>query len=296
VRPVALAPFIFSALVLLPSRPSWGETCGKPDLVVTFPPDDAENVPSNAELAAFYRPTAVYDDEAVVLETDGDASELTASFDPAEVSLRVTPPDGLVPGADHVVTWPKLHGTGTTSLGSGARVSFGVSEDPDETAADFDGLDHVEWDVKRHRDDCTDSTEERFAFDLRVGRASDDSGAENLALVVFQTRGPTVDLDSAPRPVLVTRYPGDGETVRVERSLGEGSGEVCFAAFVRDLVPDHAPSGADREVCAKTIEPPFFYGCRMSARSVRSPNGRASLAFALFALSLLLLRGHRRSA
>jgi hypothetical protein len=291
----SLAPFALvpAALLLFLPRESLAASCGKPDLLVAFPPDGAE-VPSNAELRAYYAPTALYDDEAVTLEKNGESEDFTGSFDSAEVSLSLAPPDGLEPGADYTVTWPRLHGTGTTSLGSNSVVSFGVQGDVDESGPSFDGLDHVEWDVKRHQDDCTDSTEERFAFDLRVSRADDDSGAENLSLIVFQTRGPSVDPDAAPKPVLVTRYPGEGKTVRVESSLGEGKGDVCFAAFVRDLVPDHAPSGADREVCAKTIEPPFFYGCQVTSHAA-TPRARAWPS-ALFVLSLALALRHRRTS
>jgi hypothetical protein len=212
----------------------------------------------------------------------------------------VVPPEGLEPNANYVIQWPGLHGTGTTSVGIGKDVEFTVSSEADDTSPEFGGLTALEWDVGRYRDDCTDTMVERFQFDLRVGNATDDANAENLALIVFQTRGPNQSENDAPRPVAVTPYPGEGATVRVERSLSDGGGLVCFAALVRDLVPDHAPSGAEAEVCANTTLPPFFYGCAVRAPAPRSgdsggiaPGVAPGVAIAL-SLSLCLL--HRRRA
>lgn len=270
-------------------------TCGKPDLLETFPRDGADSVPRNARLSAYYAPNAVYDDEPVVLDRAGTPDEVPVTFDAAEVALHVEPPEGLEPDTRYVIQWPKLHGTGTTSAGTSKDVTFDVADTTDDSPPRGGGLTSLEWDVSRRRDDCTDSTEERFYFDLRTGAAEDDAGAQNLALVVFQTRGPHQGEDDAPKPVAVLPYPGEGASVRVERALDDGGGLVCFAALVRDLVPSHAPSGAEAQVCADTTLPPFFYGCSVG----RSPsrNGAAvAVASAAILLSLSMRLRHRRTS
>jgi hypothetical protein len=292
---IALA---FGFAVIITSTSARADTCGKPDLIATFPGENATSVPQNARLSAYYAPNAVYDDEPVVLVRDGTADEVPATFDAAEVALHVMPPEGLESSSNYVIQWPGLHGTGTTSLGTGKDVEFTVSSETDDAAPEFDGLTGLEWDVGRYRDDCADTMVERFQFDLRVGHADDDANSKNLALIVFQTRGPNQSENDAPRPVAVTPYPGEGATVRVERSLSDGGGLVCFAALVRDLVPEHAPSGAEVEVCSNTTLPPFFYGCAMRTSALRSGDSGALAVWppvmTAIALSLSMRLRHRR--
>jgi hypothetical protein len=289
VRAISCAKTVALFLVIT-SATARAETCGKPDLLATFP-SGAEPVPANARLSAYYAPSAVYVDEPVVLSRDGTRDEVPVLYDSAEVALHVTPPEGLDPDIEYAIEWPRLRGTSTATLGTAKTVEFTVSNATDEDAPEFDGIAALEWDVGRRRDDCTDSTEERFQFDLRMGRARDDGNAANLALIVFQTRGPHQGEKDAPRPVAVTPYPGDGAIVRVERSLSEGGGPVCFAALVRDLVPEHAPSGAEVEVCANTTLPPFFYGCAVGGVARRS-GALGPLAVAIL-LSLSVHLRHR---
>jgi MYXO-CTERM domain-containing protein len=271
---------------------AYAATCGKPDLRAAFPPDDASDVPTNAVLIAYYAATAVYQDEPVTLTREGDAdgTEVAASYDLQESALRFVPDGGLDPGT-FTIAWPALHGTGTASIGLGKRVTFTVVDRTDDGAPEFGGLRSIDWDVKRYEDDCTDSTEERFDFDLGVGAASDDSDANDLALLVFQTKGRSIGKDGASKPVLVSAFPGRDARVRVEQSLGEGRGDVCFAALARDLA-GHTSSGGDREVCTHTIDPPFFYGCAVASKPARGGLGFAALA--AVTLSLLVRRRHRR--
>src|SRR5262249_40498477 len=152
-----------------------------------FPADGATGVPTNATLMAKYAATAEYQGEDVTLDHGGNgASKVPATFDDTEGELRITPPDPLVPGDTYTVSWPALRGIGTATLGSGAKVSFTVGQNADTAPPSFDGLVAASWDVDRRRDDCTDTVEQRFVFDLTPGKASDDSAREGLALVVFQ--------------------------------------------------------------------------------------------------------------
>ncbi len=97
---------------------------------------------------------------------------------------------------------------------------------------------------------------------------------------MFQTFGPGLD---APAPVEVRAIP-PGNTVRVTRTVDETTGHVCFAALVRDLTGKTSAS-ADRTVCADTIKPPFFYGCRVAGGGGTGDAGWLGLALAVFAFA-----------
>jgi hypothetical protein len=287
------------------------ETCVKPDLLQTFPPDGAGNVPPNAKLTAHYEATAQYLDEDVRLvegvskSTSADDGEsVPVSFSEDEGLLTTTPPNGLTPGAHYVVKWPKLRGIGTASKGTGADVAFTVGTTDDTEPPSFEGLTAIQWDVRRESDDCTNGIEERFVFDVTPGKASDDSGTGSLALVVYQTKGGDVGSD-ASKPVLTALLPANNESVRVERPIDGAKGRVCFAAHVKDLTGQVSTgNGANKEVCVKTTPPPFFYGCRFSSpglvrqRSASSPGvlpgkGMTLLGFGFVVLSLRKRRRHR---
>jgi len=271
--------------------------CGAPDLLEAFPADKATDVPTNATLSAHYASTADYRDENVTLEHVGAGTDtLTGTFDSAEGLLAVSPKEPLVPGDRYVVTWPRLHGIGTSSRGSGRKVAFGAGDVTDAAAPEFAGLTGVEWDVSREHDECTDSLEDRFTFDLALGAASDDGGRASLALVVYQTRGPAISDKDPPVEVLLTSIPAKGAKIRVERAIGAGTGPVCFAALVRDLTGT-ASGGADRTVCATTTAPPFFYGCTVGRGSTMNTSkafGSVACGTSLLALSLLVARTRRR--
>lgn len=280
------------------------ETCVKPDLLDTFPPNGAKNVPPNAKLTAHYEATAQYIDEDVRLvkgvskstsADDGESVPVTFSED--EGLLVTTPPSGLEPGERYVIKWPKLRGIGTASKGTGADVAFTVGTTEDVEPPSFEGLTSIQWDVRRTSDDCTNGIEERFVFDVTPGQASDDSGTESLALVVYQTKGGDVGTDPS-KPVLTALLPKSQESVRVERPIDGAIGHVCFAAHVKDLTGKVSTgNGANKEVCVETTPPPFFYGCRVSGSGLVGPGGGmtrvAVVGFGFVVLSLRKRRRHR---
>jgi hypothetical protein len=284
---------ITAAVALVP-LPAAAADCGASDLVSAFPPDGAGAVPRNVTLSALYTPTAAYDDEDIELEHSGAETEtLTGSFDSAEGLLSASPSELLVEGDDYVVTWPGLHSTVGSGRGAGAKVSFTVSGVIDSEPPTFDGLSGIEWDVARERDDCTDSLEDRFVFDLGLAKASDDGGRTSLALVVYQTRGPGISEHDPPVQVLITKVPEKGQKVRVARSVDDASGLVCFAAMTRDLT-GAVSGGADQDVCTTTVPPPFFYGCAVPRVGGKAPPpARPTLAVLATSLVVRWIRRRR---
>jgi hypothetical protein len=272
-----VAPLALAAVQLV-ALGAGAAPCNRPDLVHAWPPDGAEGVPTDATLFAKYASTAEYLGEDVLLRHAGLERPLTASFDRVEGMLSVLPPDGLEPGGEYELEWPELRGLGTASLGRGRSVAFRVGPGPDVEAPRFGGVVGIEWDLDRERDACTDRLEERYVFELDLGEASDDGGRESLALVVFQTRGPSVRPE-APQPIAVTSLPRQGEPVRVARAVDDAVGEVCFAAVVRDL-SGKVSGGGHREVCVEAERPPFFEGCAL-APAGRAPGLGWTLALAL---------------
>lgn len=261
--------------------------CNRPDLVFVVPPDGASAVPPNAKLFARYRSNATYTGEDITLSGAGGEQVLSGEWSEAETLLGVTPVE-LMPGEQYSVEWPRLRGVNSGSLGKGASVEFTVGTALDEAPPEFEGLSGVSWDVDRERDDCTDNLEDRYLFDLELGAASDDGGRESLMVVVFQTKGPNVD-ESAPEPISVQRIPSPGSRLRVERTLGDGEGDVCFAAVARDLTGKVSASGA-KVVCTETVAPPFFEGC---SSAPGRPAGGVAAFFALALGALVCRRGRR---
>lgn len=286
-----------SAILLLASSLgtslALADDCAKPDLLEAYPraADPPLEVPTNAILSAHYASTAQYLGETVELgKTGGTQAPASATFDSTQGLLTVTP--ALTAGGRYTIHWPKLAGIGTASRGKGADVDFAVSTLADAQAPRFSGLARVDWDVRRVRDACTDSLEDRFAFDVWPGDASDDFPSAELALFVFQTAGPHVDPGASPTPVSIQPLPTAGESARVVLSLDDGEGRVCFAALVKDLT-GKASAGADREVCTHTTRPPFFYGCSVTP----SRGGRSGFfLLPLLLLPLALRRRHRRTS
>jgi len=225
----------------------------------------------------------------------GTDEPVDAEWSPATGLLTVTPPEGLAPGDEYTMEWPRLRGLGTASLGRGLSATFTVGAGPDEAPPRFDGLDRVEWDLERERDDCTESLEERFVFDLLPGDAGDDFPRELLVLHVFQTRGPDVTQAEGAEPVLVTPLPRHGKTVRIHRSIGDGEGKVCFAAFVADLA-GRTSGGTDRERCVETTAPPFFYGCHLALAPGPGPGPGSTTSLAALGLLVLPLLRRRHLA
>ncbi|HVU00753.1 MAG TPA: hypothetical protein VHE30_03345 [Polyangiaceae bacterium] len=304
------------AAVTCASVPARATSCVRPDLVFTVPADGARTVPRNATLVAKYDATAEYiaDDESDTVtiqhENDDPTGIVPYYLTVDDTTGAVTRVDGLdsegiatlhpgdlVPGDRYTVKWPGLRGIGTASRGRGATVSFTVAAQEDTAAPQFEGLTHVEWDVQREHDDCTDSVEERFRFDLTVGTATDDSDTRLLTTVVYQSHGGDADKRGEPVPVALAPYPGPFGKVTVIQSIDASEGHVCFAALVRDLslVDDRTPrvsGGADREVCTHATPPPFFYGCTVGRPAGGKSRGGPPCAL-MIALSLWAMRRHR---
>jgi hypothetical protein len=290
-----------SLSVLVTAFPARADSCVKPDLIDTFPPNDAKSVPTNATLTAHYNPIAQFiestgPDSDVVKLAHGSATaeEMpNPEFDAAEGLLSIKPPDGLIAGDDYTVIWPALRGVGTASKGNGATVTFHVGGGPDTEAPTFDGLVDISWDVSREHDECTGNFEDRFAFDVVPGKAHDDFGTDNLQLVVQQSHGGDADKKGAPQQVLISPLPAAGNSVRVSTSIDAAEGHVCFTALVRDLIDNHSDS-TSHEVCVHATAPPFFYGCSLSRPAPKERGVPTSLSLVLLSvLSLCARRRHR---
>lgn len=293
--------------VLCAAEVARADQCTSSDVVYTLPRDGATDVPSNATLVAQYPPDTAYVDETVTFDgpnpggsdipidpvpSCADLSPGNFCFSDSEALLKVMPPGDLAFGGTYTIKWPGLRGL-TASKGRGKTVTFTVGSHADGAPPTFQGLKDVSWDVDRSKDDCTNQQVDRFAFDLVPGAATDDFGKELLTLVVDQTLGPKIPASAPPVQIARLELPAAAEPARVELSLDDASGDVCFAAFVLDLVNGHAPSnGNDKQVCTTTTRPPFFYGCGVAP--LRAP-GRAA-PFALLLLSLAWRRRHRSTS
>jgi hypothetical protein len=241
-------------------------------LRATFPADGASNVPVNAVLSAVYAETADYLDEPVELTSAGVTSPVSVQFDESERRLLIANP-GLTPNTSYTLVWPALRGLSSAGHGLGRTITFSTGTDSDSAAPDFEGIRKVSWDLEHVRDDCTD--------DFELGAASDDGGRDSLALLLFQTRGPGTREDG-PRVVTQTELV-KSDRPRVELTVGEATGRVCFAAVARDLLGRISATGSD-EHCVRTTAPPFFYGCAMRAGTANFVSvGSLALAFALIA-------------
>ncbi|HWA78480.1 MAG TPA: Ig-like domain-containing protein [Polyangiaceae bacterium] len=261
-------------------RLAFADPCGRPDLRATFPADGASNVPVNATLSAVYAETADYLDEPVELSSAGVATPVSAEFDASERRLSIASP-ALAPNTSYTLVWPALRGLSSAGHGLGRTITFATGAGSDVEAPEFAGIRKVSWDLEQVRDDCTDDLESRFRFDFELGGATDDGGRDSLALLLFQTRGPGTR-EEGPRVVAQTGL-AQSERARVQLTVGEATGRVCFAAVVRDLLGRISTTGSD-EHCVRTTAPPFFYGCAMRAGA---PNlvgpGSLGLVFALVA-------------
>ena len=260
-------------LLLLVSTTALAAPCGRPDVDLTFPPNDAVDVPSNAQLSAHYASPALYDDEPVSLsDPEGNAVGILVSYDEAESTLRVSPEQPLQAGA-HQLVWPGLRSVSSGGVGRGSTTNFVVQEAPDNSPPSFPGLTGIDWDLSRDSDPCLDRLTDRFIFDLELGSASDDAGTNLLQILVFETVDPTAPDQTEPSKVALRALPGDG-TLEVRRPATK-SGKTCFAAVVQDLV-GNVSGGGEVEVCTKTKRPPFFDGCALSPRAERGSLSQSS--------------------
>lgn len=260
--------------------------CGRPDVDATFPSNDATGVPANAQLAAHYASPAIYANEPASLrDPSGSEVGVTVTYDEADSMLRVVPEQALTEGR-HQLEWPGLRGVnGSSGVGRGSKVAFTVQSALDAASPVFAGLSGVDWDLARDRDPCLDRLDDRFVFELRVGQASDDSGAALLSLLAFQTLDPISPERTEPSRVGVYPWPRDG-VLEVRRPATHG-GKTCFAAVAQDLVGS-VSGGGEREVCVTTKRPPFFEGCAV-APVLGGPGPAAALSMGLLLCGLVLL-------
>lgn len=267
-------------------RVAQAEVCGRPDLRATFPGDTASEVPLDAALSAIYAETADYLGEAVELQANGAPLPVTPEFDASErrLFLRNAP---LEPATSYTLTWPALRGLSSAGHGLGKTITFTTGTQGDLDSPEFTGIRRLDWDLEQVRDECTDDLEQRFRFDFELGEANDDGGAGSLALLLFQTRGPAVHGDM-PRLLEQRALPAT-HRARLELTVEDTTGHVCFAAVVRDLVGRISATGSD-EHCVDTTAPPFFYGCSLGGATRESQGGVLGLA-----LVCAWLAQHRRS-
>ena len=304
-RRIALGLLVGLALLV---QTSWLRAqCASPDLLDAIPPDGATNVPFDwstsgnlgfAPLVARYDIGAVHNGEPVVFRRAGDPVRdcgadggswcLAGSWDSQLLTLTARPPGGFEPGAEYEVVWPGLGSiTDPSTKGDDTTVRFSVGARVDIERPSFGGLTSVRWDFQRKYDACSDTEAERYVFDVQIDEPSDDGGAELLTLRVFQTEGPT--LGGVPSEVHVERYSGN-RTARITRPISAGVGRVCFSALVSDPGGNVSANSASREVCTKTIRPPFFEGCAFA----RTTNGHPAVV-GLSVLGLLALGARRRA-
>lgn len=276
-------PLLAAFSLLGSARPARAAPCGRPDVDLTFPPNDATSVPPNALLSAHYSSPALYDDELVsLLDAAGREVAVSVAYDEADSMLRATPVGPLDVGY-HELVWPGLRSLTGAGVGRGKTTSFFVQPAADQAPPSFQGLTGIEWDLSRDRDPCLDRLDDRFTFELSLGEASDDAGAELLAVQIFETRDPASD-GAEPSRVALRAFPGSGK-VEVRRAANE-AGKTCFAAVVQDLL-GNVSGGGEREVCIKTKKPPFFDGCSVAGGA---GDGSTFGGLQLLLASLLLRR------
>ncbi len=258
--------------------------CGRPDVDLTFPPNEAENVPANALFAAHYAAPAIFDDQPVSMtDAAGNAVAVTVTYDDAESMIHATPDQALAAGQYDIV-WPGLRGrSGSGGVGRGSTTSLTVATTTDVASPVFAGLSDIDWDLSRDRDPCLDRLDDRFVFKLDVGQGSDDAPVEFLALHVFQTKDPLSPDQVGPSNVGLRAWPKDG-VLEVRRPATK-AGQTCFAALAQDLL-GRVSGGGEREVCLKTKKPPFFDGCAVVVAGCGAPLGGAGWSILLFGLGL----------
>ena len=252
----------------------WAAECGKPDLLHSAPVDGSV-VPPNAILRAYYASSAELIDEEVTIQPEGDSEAVAVAVDfSRNEGILSFEPDFLEEGKAYTLSWPELRGFGTATRGDGRTLTFDVGAALDESAPEFAGVTAIEWDLRRQRDPCTESDQDRYEFLISLSTASDDGGRENLTLQIFQSKGPRL---SSPQSLGHLPVPAPGDPAIVNLALDDAIGEVCFAAQVLDLLGQTSTS-LSQEVCVTTVGPPFFYGCSLSPTAQSASSSTAALA------------------
>lgn len=240
---------------------AWADDCARPNLIESLPRAKDGFVAPNAQPYARYAATAEYLGEAVkVTGPGGETVSVEGDWDPSQGILTLKPSQPFSAEGRYGIAWPALRGR-MTDAGRGLQTTFSVTATLDAENPAFAGIAAVTWDHDRRTNDCTDALESRLAFDLSFGDARDDGGRENLSVVVFQTRGPK--LGANPKQVTTAVLPNVGRDLRVSLAVDDAVGDLCFAALVRDLA-GHTSASADKEICVKTVAPPFFSGCAVA--------------------------------
>jgi MYXO-CTERM domain-containing protein len=288
-RRVLAVAAVLGVGVALTARPARA-ACAPPDLLEAIPPDGA-TISANASLFARYASTAEYVNEEVLFDSPGHTGDaVKVTFDATQGLLTFAPDGGFPPGM-YTIHWPSLRGLNIAAPGKGKDVTFTVTAATDDLPPTFDGLTGIaRWDLERQKNDCTDSLENRFVFDLELAPADDDGGRTGLTLIVFQTAGALADGGAVP--VLATAMPGAGKGVTVKLPVADTTGHVCFAALARDLT-GKTSNGGSHDVCVETKAPPFFRGCAVGP----SPEDARSTGFggaALVAGAAVVARARRR--
>lgn len=275
---------IFTANLLTLAAPCRAADCGKPDFQASFPPDGATTVPLNGTLSAVYATTANYVDETITLTSVGSEQTLSGSFDATEHRLSALAPQ-LAPNTSYTLTWPGLASLSSTDRGKGADVHFTTSASLDSESPEFAGIRDVQWDLKYIDDACTNDVEPRYRFTFSLGAATDDGGAESLALLLFQSSGRSIG-DEGAELVSLGPFPRSGKDASVDLPKTDGTGSVCFSGLARDLLGRISATASDSH-CVKTRSAPFFYGCQLGGVGTRSS---ATWIAPLAACGLLCLR------
>jgi hypothetical protein len=216
---------------------------------------------------------------------------LTATWDSTEQLLSVTPTDLLEAGKYYEIRWPALRGLNAAAPGVGGTAGFTTALTSDTEAPSFPGVTGLSWDLVREQDDCVDELTERFVFDIDLGEATDDGGADGLTLLLFQTSGPQIDRMAMPMPMPLPGRAWPGPHTQVRLIKEDAVGEICFAAIVRDTTGQISQSG-DVTACVHTTDPPFFRGCAVAGEGARQDGLAAAMALAI-ALACLTRRGKR---
>lgn len=299
------------------------EDCNVVDLAFALPRDGASGVPTDATLRAVYGAGASYAGEAIVLRSGSRSIEFDVlSIDlagrpalDAEGALVVRPRQPLQAETVYEVQWPGLAapeepsdagtedagsdagtedagvppGTMTMSTpGRGATVRFTTGPGADAESPAFGGVTAVDWEYDRPSDVCIGSRVERYLFKLSHAQATDDGPAANLRFQVFQSRGPNMGTDEAPRQILSVPFQTTPVEVHLPRSAGLGT--VCFALQAVDLTGKRA--GASQERCTTTVAPPIWEGCQLVPGADRGWSGWPLLLL----LALLVRTGRRATA
>jgi MYXO-CTERM domain-containing protein len=281
---VKVAFFAAGICALLGAREAAAESCGKPDLLATFPGDGATLVPMDASISAVYAETADYLGEPVTLTEGLESRSVDAHFDPSERRL-ILAQQTLTPGTAYAVDWPALRGLSSAGHGVGKRITFTTGQINDSGPPSFGAITSVDWDVVHTRDACTDELEPRFRFSFHLGAADDAGPTKSLSLMLFQASGQA----AKDGPVQLTQraFPENQQTT-LDLPIKDASGRLCFAAVVRDLVGNLSATGSQQR-CLQTTAPPFFYGCSLG----RAPAPTSLLALLVFG-GLTLTRLRRR--